>query len=274
MSKKIVLLIVMVMCLFALTGCLDSKNDKPTTASGEKKIIHMGVAGPFLQYVEIIKRDFEAKGYELKITYFDDSIQPNTALAEGTIDANFYQHVPFLKSYNEKNKTDLVMLEPHILTSVFGVFSDKYKDIADLPEKAVITVSTDASNKDRSLRMLRDNGMITLKDKADNKLYTLLDIKDNPHNYQFVEIDLYQLISSIGTADAAIFNSLLLSKSGQYDKHPLIVSADNVNFPLGVVVLGKNKDAKWARDTVEIFSSANSKAYLEKVFKGAVTPLF
>ena len=103
MSKKIVLLIVMVMCLFALTGCLDSKNDKPTTASGEKKIIHMGVAGPFLQYVEIIKRDFEAKGYELKITYFDDSIQPNTALAEGTIDANFYQHVPFLKSYNEKN---------------------------------------------------------------------------------------------------------------------------------------------------------------------------
>ena len=82
------------------------------------------------------------------------------------------------------------------------------------------------------------------------------------------------MISSLGTADAAIFNSLLLSKSGQYDKHPLIVSADNVNFPLGVVVLGKNKDAKWARDTVEIFSSANSKAYLEKVFKGAVTPLF
>lgn len=275
MLKKIIKLIVLpVLLVMVATGCATS-NESKNTNSDEKETIKIGVAGSFQEYTESLKKSIEDKGYKVEITFFDDSIQPNNALLENTIDINFYQHKPFLDNFNKENGTDLEMLSPQILALNFGLYSNKYDDASKIPDGATIAVATDNTNRDRSLILLRDMGLITLKEKAnETDLYNLMHVDKNPKNLKFVEVDLYQLLKSLDDVDATCINSILLAKAGDDPKRAIHFSEDSSNFPIGLVVKKEDKDKKWVQDVLDVYTSKESSDLLDSLFKGAVYPLF
>ena len=152
MKRKLISML-MAAVMIVMTGCgasgQDSKED-----DGEKTTIKLGVRADGLDMAEAIRESVKEKGYELDVTTFDDSIQPNVALEEGSIDVNWYQHKPYLDSYNEENGTDFVMLEPYTHYPLFAMYSSKYDSVEEIPEGATIGLCNDATNQARGLNLL------------------------------------------------------------------------------------------------------------------------
>ncbi|MDR1774579.1 MAG: methionine ABC transporter substrate-binding protein [Clostridioides sp.] len=276
MFKKLSkLLVVTLILILGVTGCSSSKQSSNSTDDEKKDTIKIGVAGSFQEYTESLKKDLEDKGYKVEITFFDDSIQPNNALLEDSIDINFYQHKPFLDNFNKENGTDLEMLSPQILSLNFGIYSNKYDSIDKIPDGATIAVATDNTNRDRSLTLLRDLGFITLKEKEkDTDLYNLMHIDKNLKNIKIKEVDLYQLMKSLDDVDATCINSIMLAKAGDDPRRALAFSKDSADFPIGLVVKKENKDKKRVQDVLDVYTTKNSADLQEKLFKGSVSPLF
>jgi D-methionine transport system substrate-binding protein len=179
-------------------------------ASGSKEevnnnVIKIGATPePHSVMLNLVKDELEAQGYDLQIIEFTDYVTPNEALASGEIDANFFQHLPYLESYNSEHNGNLVSaggihIEPIVL------YSNKAKTLNDIPEGGVIAVPNDPTNEGRSLLLLQSAGLITLKDGAGLEA-TPFDIKDNPKNLKFEEIEAASLPRVLADVDAAVIN--------------------------------------------------------------------
>ena len=194
MKKMKILAVVMLIAaaLVAFAAC-SSGEEQPAgddTQAETKTTLRIATVPVSRIMAESAIEPLEEMGYEVEIVMFDDYFTPNVALDEGQVDANFYQHQPFLDNYNKENGTDIVMLAPCFLY-YGGIYSENYDSLDDLKENGVggtFVIAQDASNQSLDLLALQDAGLITLTDE-DKDLYGIADIVDNPYEFEFLYMD-------------------------------------------------------------------------------------
>lgn len=174
-----------------LAGCGSSKGDSKKDSAENKTIKVAASATPHAEILEYAKTALKEKGYDLEVTIFDDYVKPNEVVESGEFDANYFQHEPYLNSFNEEKGTHLV-IAGKIHYEPFGIYPGTKKSLDDIADGDTIAVPNDTTNEARALLLLQDNGIIKLKDGAGINA-TVNDIEENPHNIEIVELEAAQV---------------------------------------------------------------------------------
>lgn len=270
MKKK---LLTLLMCLSLGTTFLVGCGKDNEQIEGEKTAIKLGVRGTSIDEAEIAKSELEKKGYTVEVVTFDDNIAPNTALVEGSIDANMYQHEPYLDDYNKNEETNLVMVTPKVRAPIFGLYSEKYTDVKDIKDGSTIGLCNDSANQERGLRLLEDLGLIKLDESIESP--TMYDIVENPKNLKFIEAEMISLPQSLSDVAAiACAGAHVQNASKDPEKLLLANSNDEEEYAVGVVVNEKDKDTQWAKDIADAYRTEGIRQYIEEVYKGTFKALF
>ena len=257
MKKKVFALVfAMLFCMsMILTGCGGGGSEE---AAPEKTKIIIGTSNVSVDLADSGVKALEDMGYEVEVKVFDDYFLPNQALIEGSIDANLYQHKPFLDMYNDENDSDIVMLEPTLWNFWAGMYSTKADSIEDLPEGGLVGVAEDASNLDLDLRRMQDVGLIKLTDE-EKELYDIADVVENPHNYEFVNAD-HTKYKNMDEYTFLIGTSNTMASSGVDPTQHLLKKFSDDTLALGMCVMPENQDAQWVKDLMAAYTSDEAKA--------------
>jgi D-methionine transport system substrate-binding protein len=264
-----------------LSACSPAQNAAPTSAaatsaSGSTIKLKVGASptphGDILKYV---KENLAAKeGLDLTIVEFTDYVMPNLALKDGQIDANFFQHVPYMEDFGKEHNIDLVAVaKVHI--EPLGIYSKKIKSLADVPENAVVAIPNDATNSGRALHLLEANGLIKLKPNAGIKA-TAQDIADNPKKLQIKELEAAQLPRSLDDTTLSVINGNYAIDSGlkpNQDALALEKGQDNPYANVLTVLKGHENDAG-IQKLAKLLNSPELKKFIEDKYQGAVIPAF
>ncbi|WP_057759752.1 MetQ/NlpA family ABC transporter substrate-binding protein [Cytobacillus praedii] len=276
--KKLVLIVTMF--LLILAGCGQSndetKEKDSKKAASEKEEVTLKVASlipPMTEILELVKPKLAEEGINLEMVVLGDNVQPNTALAAKEVDANFFQHVPYMEEFNRNNNAELVPIVP-IYFANYGVYSKDYKSMDELPEGSVIAIANDVSNIDRSLSLLAQHGVITLKEKS-GPYYTQADITDNPKNYKFEEVDLLMLARMYDDADAVVMTPAYAAPLGLTPKSDaLLTEGVENNFAITLVARKDNADSEPIQKLAEVMTSPEVREFLEKNYDETAIPAF
>lgn len=200
MKKILVILLISAVAVFAF-GCGGGEG---TAEEETVKLVVGATPVPHAEILEFIKPILEEQGIELQIQEFTDYVQPNLALSDGQLDANYFQHLPYLEQFNKDNNTDLtytvsVHFEP------LGLYSQTISSLDEIEDGAKIGVPNDPTNEARALLLLQDNGLLTLKEGVELKA-TKLDVVENPKNIEIIEMEAAQLATSLSDMTAAVIN--------------------------------------------------------------------
>ncbi|MFJ8436420.1 MetQ/NlpA family ABC transporter substrate-binding protein [Kitasatospora sp. NPDC094019] len=230
---------------------------------------------PHGQILKYIKDNLADKaGLKLNVKEVTDYVTPNTAVQDGSADANYFQHVPYLEDFNKKRGTDIVSVEAVHLEPL-GVYSKKVKAIAELPDGATIGLPNDATNEGRALKLLADNKLITLKDGAGTAA-TPADVTGNPKNFKWKELEAAQLPRSIADVDAAVINGNYALDSGLKPATDALVLEKAEGNPYANILAvkkGKENDPR-VKKLAELLHSAEVKKFIDDTFQGSVIPAF
>jgi D-methionine transport system substrate-binding protein len=275
--KKTLSILLAAVLTAGLAGC-SAKQAAPaaTTGSGTDtkalKVIKVGATPvPHMEILEVVKPLLEKKGYKLEVTEFTDYVQPNLAVNDGQLDANFFQHVPYLQNMvKEKNLaldyTVKVHLEP------MSLYSKKIKALSELKDGASIAVPNDATNEARALRVLEAAGLIKLKS---GDLVTALDVTSNPKNLKFKELEAAQLPRTLDEVDAAVINGNYAIEAKLSPKEALATEAKNSPFANILAVKKADKEKDTIKALSEALNSPEVKKFIEDKYKdGSVIPAF
>lgn len=221
-------------------------------------------------------RDHLAKsaGLDLQVKEFSDYVLPNTATEQGQVDANFFQHKPYLDDFNKKNGTHLVPVADVELEPL-GLYSHKAGSLSALGDGATIEVPNDTTNEARALDLLAANGLITLRDGAGQSA-TPADITGNPRHLKFKELEAAQLPRSLGDVDAGVINGNYAIEGGLNPVKDALVTEKAAGNPYAnilVVKQGRENDPR-VRKLVELLNSPQVEQFIKDTFKGAVVPAF
>ena len=223
------LTLVFAAALFVMAGC---KKDDKTLKVGATPV-------PHAEMLAEIEDDLAAQGIKLQVIEFTDYVTPNTALISGDIDANFFQHIPYLESNSEWTEKLVSAFGVHI--EPFGLYSRKYKSLDELPQDATIAIPNDPSNGGRALLLLQDNGLVTLKPDAGLEA-TVLDITSNPKNLKFSALEAAQLPRSLEDVDAACINGNYALDAGLSPVNDSIIIEDADSPYVNIVVVRKGTE--------------------------------
>ncbi|UFZ05098.1 MetQ/NlpA family ABC transporter substrate-binding protein [Bradyrhizobium ontarionense] len=230
--------------------------------------IRVGVtAGPHAEIIDVVKKVGAERGLDIKVVEFTDYVIPNQALALGDLEANSFQHEPYLKNQISKTGWKIVKVATTI-ASPQGVYSQKYKSLAELPDGARVAIANDPSNGARGLMILALHGVIKLKD-AGNVAATVADISDNPKKLKFVELDAAQLPRALADVDLVSINNNYAVQAGLNPAKDAI-ARENAEGPWVniLAVREEDKDKSWVKQLIEAYQSEPVKAFLETRFKG------
>ncbi len=232
--------------------------------------IKMGVtAGPHAEIMEQVKKLLEKDGVQMKVVEFTDYIQPNAALSAGDLDANSYQHQPYLDAQIKDRGYKFVSVGSTI-TFPMGVYSKKIKSINDLKQGARVGVPNDPTNGGRALLVLQAKGVIKLKADAGLKA-TPLDIVENPKKIKIVELDAAQLPRSLDDFDAAVINGNYAESAGlSPTKDAIAVEASTGPYANVIAVRIADKDKPWVAKLVKAYHSPEVKKFVLEKYKGSV----
>lgn len=258
--------------LAALAGCGSKEDSKgQAEAIDENKIVVGVTSGPHEQIAEVAAKVAKEKGLEVELKSFSDYVLPNTSLAEGDLDANSYQHEPFLDTFNKDHDTDLVPVGKTILNPM-GIYSEKYKSFDDIPDGATFGLPNDPTNGARALFVLQEAGYIKLKDGADLTA-SIRDVEENKKNLQFIELEAAQIPKQLSEVDVAAINTNFALEAGINPKEDsiLLESTDSpyVNY---IVVRAENENDPTIKKFVEAYQSDEVRQFIEEEFKGSVIP--
>ncbi len=262
--RKLLLLGLVVLSL-AFVGCKESVSEK-TIKVGATPV-------PHAELLELVKEDLSALGYTLEIVEFTDYVTPNIALNNGEIDANFFQHIPYLIEFAEEHKLELssigtVHVEP------LGLYSDKISDITNLEDGSVIAIPSDSVNGGRALILLENNGLIELKENAGLKA-TPEDIVENTKNLEFKSIEAAQLARVLVDVDAAIINGNYALEAGLSPVgDALIIEGAESPYANIVTVRTEDIDSEKLKALVTVLQSDKVKDFIKTTYGGAVVEAF
>ncbi|WPE21419.1 MetQ/NlpA family ABC transporter substrate-binding protein [Shinella zoogloeoides] len=234
--------------------------------------IKIGVTpGEHAQIMEKVKDVAAKKGLNIEILEFSDYVVPNQALADGDLNANSFQHQPYLDNQIADRGFDLVSVGKTITTPM-GVYSKKVKNLGELAEGATVAIPNDPTNGGRALLILAKEGLIKVKPEAGLKAGPA-DVIENPKNIQFSELDAAQLPRSLDDVDAAVINTNYAMEAGLHPKTDAIAMEGSESPYANVIVVRRaDKDAPWVKTLVEAYHDDSIKAFINDEFKGALIP--
>lgn len=208
-------------------------------------------------------------GLNIQVIEFSDYVVPNQALADGDLDANSFQHRPYLENQMTDRGFGLVEVGTTITTPM-GVYSDRIEDLADLPEGAQVAIPNDPTNGGRALLILQDLGIITLTEGT-GLVPSPLDIADNPKGLRFLELDAAQLPRTLADADIAIINTNYALASGLSPREDSIAMEKADSPYVNILVVQEGREAEpWVQTLVEAYQSPEVKAFIDEKYEGAV----
>lgn len=247
-----------------------------TTAADLKPVVVGASPAPHAEILEAAKPLMAAKGYDLQIQEYTDYVIPNQALDGGDLDANYFQHKPYLDSFNEQNGTHLASAGT-IHYEPFGIYAGKTTDLSALPDKATVLVPNDVTNEARALLLLEAQGFIKLKEGAGLEA-TPNDIVENPKNLDIVELEAAQLPRSLADCDIAVINGNYAIEAGLKVTDALATeSSDSLaatTYGNVVAVREGDENSDAIKALIESLTSPEVKAFMENTYEGAVVPMF
>ncbi|MBR2667710.1 MAG: MetQ/NlpA family ABC transporter substrate-binding protein [Oscillospiraceae bacterium] len=260
--------------------------DAPPADSGEPapatEPVTLRVGASVTPHAEILQQVVEplaAQGITLEIVEYTDYVQPNTAVEDGSLDANYFQHQPYLTTFNEENGTHLVSVAS-IHYEPFGIYAGKTASIADLADGAVIAVPNDGSNETRALLLLQQEGIITMKEGIDaSSNATILDIADNPLNVEIVEMEAAQISHSLQDVDLGVINGNYALQAGlNAGTDALAVedaSGDGAQTYANIICVKEgNEENPAVLALVEALTTPEMGEWINTTYEGAVVPIF
>ena len=232
---------------------------------------------PHAEILELVKDDMAALGYDLQIVEFTDYNLPNDALANNELDANYFQHGPYLEDFNKKNNTHLVSVAA-IHYEPLGLYPGKTKSLNDLADGAKIAVPNDTTNEARALQLLATQGIITLKEDA-GLAATKNDVVDNPHNIELVEMEAAQLPRTLSDVDFAVINGNYAADAGFSASKDALAVEDATSeaaqtYANLLVVKEGNENEPAIKALVAALTSQTVKDYIDSTYDGAVVAIF
>ena len=242
----------------------------------DKARIKVGISvGNAEQIFEVVKKVAARDGLTIDVVVFNDYQLPNAALAAGDLDANAFQHQPFLDNQIKSRGFDIVPVGLTV-TAPLGFYSRKIKSIDALPEAAAVGIQNDPSNGNRSLLLLQSAGLITLKPEAvKNNTATPLDVVTNPKKIKLVALDAAQLPRSLDDLTIASINNDYAEKAGlSFNRDAILKESPNGPYANLIAVRRVDKDKTWARKLVAAYQSAEVKQFIKSKFNGALVPAF
>lgn len=285
-----VALAVLTLGAFSLTGCSSNaagdtasdteatEADTTTEAAGdEDKVIKVGASvTPHAEILEHVKQTLADEGYTLEIVEYNDYVLPNTALEDGGLDANFFQHQPYLDNFNEENNTHLVSVAA-VHFEPFAIYAGKTDSLDDLQDGATVAVPNDTTNEARALLLLEAQGLIKLKDGVGLDA-TVLDIEENPKNLQIQEIEAAQIVRSLPDVDIACINGNYAKEGGLDVADAIAVEASDSlaadTYANVIVVKEGNENTDKTKALVNAVLSDDVRQFIEDTYGNAVVPVF
>ncbi|PIF03897.1 MAG: methionine ABC transporter substrate-binding protein [Arcobacter sp.] len=243
-----------------------------SAATANDKVIKVGATPvPHSEILQAAKPLLKTKGYELKIVEFTDYVTPNLALDDGELDANFFQHLPYLEEFN-KNKGTHIVKTVNVHIEPMGLYSKKIKTLDELKNGATIAVPNDPSNESRALDILVKKGLLTFKDV---ELKTAIDIVKNPKNLKIKELDAPQLPRILDEVDAAIINTNYALPAGLNPvKDAIIIEPKDSPYANILAVKKGNENSPKTKVLNEVLNSEEIKNFILKKYKGAIVEAF
>lgn len=227
---------------------------------------------PYAEILEFAKPLFAKKGYELKIVEFTDYAVPNKALNEGKLDANLFQHKPYLDEFNKSNGTDFLSMQSVVLVPM-GVYSRNVKDIKDLQNGALVSIPNDPTNEDRAFELLQKANLLEFKQTKGFK--TPKDITKNPKNLKFKELKAAQLPRSLDDVTLAVIpTNYALDYGLSPVKDSLLIESKDSPYAIIVAVRKADKESAKTKAINEVLRSKEVKEFILKKYGGNVIPTF
>ena len=268
--------VILVGALLAFSGCTQEKKaeSKPVAAKEDKsaKVIVVGATPvPHSEILEIAKPLLAKDGYRLEIKVFNDYVIPNKVTDSGEIDANFFQHSPYLTEFNKNQGTKLVSIG-NIHIEPMGIYSKKIKALSELKEGDSVAIPNDPTNGGRALDVLATAGLIKLKD---TQLKTKLDIIENPKNLKVTELEAAQLPRVIEDFTIAVINTNYALPAGlNPSKDALSIESSNSPYANIIVVKAGNENSEKSKALLKAVKSEEVKKFITEKYKGAIVPTF
>lgn len=267
--KRILIAAAAALLLLSLSACSAKQDDKT---------IRVGASpAPHAQILKAAEPLLKEKGYTLVIQEFSDYVLPNNALEEGSLDANFFQHEPYLLDFNQENGTHLVAVA-NIHYEPMGVYAGKSASLDSIPSGAQIAVPSDTTNEARALQLLASQGIITIREDA-GLTATVNDITENPHNVQVEELEAAQLPRTLADVDYAVMNGNYALEAGFSVGNDALATEDadseaaQTYANVLVVKEGRENDPA-IQALLKALQSQEVKDYISETYDGAVVALF
>ena len=288
MKKKILSILLTSVLIVSLAGC-KAKEDVNVASNGnreqiseeseestENTVLRVGAnITPHSEILEEAKPLLAEKGITLEVVQLEDSITPNTGVIEGSLDANYFQHLPYLEQFNKENGSDLVSIGA-IHYEPFGIYAGRTPSLEDLSDGALVAVPNNVTNEARALLLLAQEGILTLNESAGINA-TVEDITDNPLNLQFKELAPEQLVVALPDVDIAVINGNYAIEGGLHVSQALAVEANDgltATAYGNIIATSPDKaDDPALKTFVEVLQGPEIKGFIEGKYDGAVVPL-
>lgn len=270
MKKILALALTLIICLGSFVGCSKNSDEELTT-------VKLGVTGDEHEVWDLVKEKLEKEGIKLEIISFSDYIKPNTALEEGEIDINAFQHHAYLENFNNERGLNLVSIGDTVFAPM-AIYPGSTKSLDELKEGSKIAVPNDATNLGRALILLENAGLIKLKEGV-GLLPTLKDIVEYTKDVEIIELTATQIPRSLEDVDVAVINSGVAVNAGLSPTNSSLFMEDSdletskpyINL---IATKEKNKDNENYKKVVEAYQSDDIKEAINKLFKGESIPAF
>lgn len=272
MKKIASILSLLLIALVAFTGCA-SKSTGSGTDNKTKKLVVGASPNPHAEILNYIKPILKEKGIELEVKEMTDYVTPNTALNDKQIDANFFQHVPYMEDFAKKRNISLVSAgKVHV--EPLGAYSQKIKTKDEIKDGAIVAIPNDATNEGRALLLLQKQGLIKLKDEK-GLTQTPKDIVENTKNLKFKELEAAQLPRVLKDVDFAVINTnFALEATLNPTKDSIFMEDKDSPYANVITVRPDNQNDEAIKELVKALNSPEVKKFIEDKYNGAIVPAF
>ena len=277
MKKIIALTLALVLALGLLAGCNKTENNNESNNTEDKTIKVAASLTPHSEILEAAKELLAEKGYTLEVTVYNDYIVPNQVVEDGEYDANYFQHTPYLNTFNEENGTHLVAAAS-IHYEPFGIYAGTVKSIDALSEGDKVAIPNDGSNRARALLLLEAQGLITLKEGVGVEA-TVLDIVENPKNLEIVEMEAAQITNVLDSVALGVINGNYALQAGLNAGTDALATEDATSLAAQtytniICVKEGNENSEKIKALIEVLTSDEIRDYINNTYSGAVVPIF
>ncbi|MFY9174269.1 MAG: MetQ/NlpA family ABC transporter substrate-binding protein [Peptococcia bacterium] len=277
LKSLLTVLVILVLATAIVGGCgsTPAENNQQTGTGDENKSIVLKVGATPVPHAELlaeVKDDLAAEGITLEIVNYQDYVQPNLNLADGEIDANFFQHIQYLEGFNKDHNLDLVNaggihIEP------MGIYSNVISDLKDVKEKAKVAIPNDATNGGRSLLLLEKAGLITIGEVEGD--ITPRSIKENPHNLEIIEVEAAMLPKIVDDVQFAVINTNYALDAGFNPMKDALFMEDSDSPYVNIITTRKGDENSPAiKKLIEALTSEDIRNFIIEKYEGAVVPAF